>query len=358
MNRVPMLAGFMLALAVPSAAHALATEQLGNKPIDDGNFDGKLLAIVNVHARVYWYEVNGNPSFFFKGGPKELNEALQAFAELKAEKKEIILLAGAGGTKTFDGKPVAFDWCVHVPMGIRLDGDSEVADTRATFTIHVPHPLPPAPADAVKVRKWIAELNSDDFKVRDKSSAELEVAGPSVAAALREALKTAPSAEARERLDRVLERVSAAIRLDVLKLPEGVAVIGVETLLDRARKELSNKEPYVRGYAATSLGHRGLGTAEIVPDLEKVLKEEKHEYPLRCAASVACHVGAAGKPLLPPLRELLKSTDKNVVNMAQYTIDAIEKAKDEAVDEAEVKKKAQIRKEIREFVAAREKKGR
>jgi hypothetical protein len=358
MPRRSIVAGLMLALSVPSAAHALATEELGNKPIAGWNFDGKLLAIVNVNARVYWYEVNGNPFFFFKGGPKELNEALQAFAELKAEKKEIILLAGAGGTKTFDGKPVAFDWCVHVPMGIRLDGDSEVADTRATFTIHVPHPLPPAPADAVKVRKWIAELNSDDFKVRDKASAELEAVGPSVAAALRDALKAALSAEARERLERVLERVSAAIRLDVLKLPEGVSVIGVETLLDRARKELSNKDSYVRGRAATSLGHRGVDAAEIVPDLEKVLKEEKHEYPLRCAASVACSVGTAGKPLLPPIRELLKSPDKNVANFAQYAIDAIEKAKDEAVDEAEAKKKAQIRKEIREFVAAREKKGR
>jgi len=66
-------------------------------------------------------------------------------------------------------------------------------------------------------------------------------------------------------------------------------------------------------------------------------------------------LGSEGKLLLPALRELLKSADKNVVNASQYAIDAIEKAKDVAVDEAEVKKKAQIRKEIREFVVAREK---
>ena len=358
MRRVPLIAGLMLALAIPSTAHALATEQLGNKPITGFNFDGKLLAIVNAQARVYFYEVNGNPFFFFKGGPKELNESLQAFAALPGDKKEIILLAGSGGTKTFDGKPVAFDWCVHVPMGLHFGGDSEVADTRSTFTIHIPSVLPPALADAAKVKKWIAELNSDDFKVRDKASAELEALGSPVAATLRDALKAAPSAEARERLERVLERVSSAIRLDVLKLPDRIPVVGVEKQLERARKELSNKEPDVRGYAASSLRPRGVAAAEIVPDLEKVLKDEKHEYPLRCAASVACHVGTAGKPLLPALRELLKSTDKNVVNFAQYAIDAIEKAKDVAVDEADAAKEAQIRKEIREFVAGREKKGR
>jgi hypothetical protein len=89
-----------------------------------------------------------------------------------------------------------------------------------------------------------------------------------------------------------------------------------------------------------------------------VLKEEKHEYPIRCACSVACRVGTAGKPLLPALRELLKSDDKNVVNFAQYAIDAIEKAKETPVDEAEAKKQSTIRKEIQAFAKAREKKSR
>src|SRR5262245_58724799 len=190
MTRILSFAGLLLTLVLPSAAHALATESLGNSPIGAGwGFDSKLLAVVNVHARVYWYEVNGNPFFFFKGGTKELNEALTAFAKLDAEKKEIILIAGAGETKTLGGKPVAFDWCVHVPMGLHFGGDSDVADTRATFTIHIPNPLPPAVADRAKVRGWIADVNSDDFKTRAKATAELEALGPSVASALREALK-------------------------------------------------------------------------------------------------------------------------------------------------------------------------
>jgi hypothetical protein len=87
------------------------------------------------------------------------------------------------------------------------------------------------------------------------------------------------------------------------------------------------------------------------------LKDEKNEYPLRCATGSSSVLGAEGRSLLSVLRGLLKSDDKNVVNAAQYAIDAIEKAKEVAADEADVKKRAQIRKEIREFVKDREGKG-
>src|SRR5687767_12640791 len=91
-------------LAVPMTAHrahALATEQLGNKPIGPGwNFDARLLAAVNVDERVYWFEVNGNPYFFFKGGTKALNEAIRRFAAIPADKREIILIAGPARTHT------------------------------------------------------------------------------------------------------------------------------------------------------------------------------------------------------------------------------------------------------------------
>ena len=358
MTRILGFTGLLLTFAVPSAAYALATESLGNAPIGAGwGFDSKLLAVVNVHSRVYWYEVNGNPFFFFKGEAKELNEALQAFAKLDVEKKEIILIAGAGETKTLGGKPVAFDWIIHVPMGLHFGGDSDVADTRATFTIHIPNPLPPAVADRAKVRGSIAEVNSDDFKTRAKATAELEALGPSVAPAIREALKEKLAADARDRLERVLAQVSATITLDSLKLPEKIPVVGVENLLERSRKGLSDKDPYARGIAASSLVRHRVPAAEILPDLEKVLKDEKNEYPQRCATGSASVLGAEGRPLLPALRQLLKSDDKNVVNAAQYAIDAIEKAKEVAADEADVKKRAQIRKEIREFVKDREGKG-
>jgi len=358
MTRFLILAALLFTLLIPSAVHALATESLGNAPIGDGwGFDSKLLAVVNVHSRVYWYEVNGNPFFFFKGEPRELNEALQAFAKLGAEKKEIILIAGAGETKTLGGKPVAFDWCVHVPMGLHFGGDSDVADTRATFTIHIPNPLPPAVTDRAKVGGWIADLSSDDFKTRARATAELEALGPSVAPAIREALKDKLAADVRDRLERVLTQVSTTITLDSLKLPDKIPVVGVEGLLERTRKGLSDKDPHARGIAASSLVRHRVPASEVLPDLEKVLKEEKNEYPLRCATGSASVLAAEGRSLLPALRELLKSDDKNVINTAQYAIEAIEKGKEVAAEEADVKKRALIRKEIRKFVTEREGKG-
>src|SRR5262249_51255932 len=156
------------------------------------------------------------------------------------EKKEIILLPGPGERQTLQGKPVAFDWSVHVPMGLKFDGDSEVADTRATLTIHITTARPPALGDPAKARKWIADLGSDDFKTREMAAKELAALGPSVASMLRDSLKGGASAEVRDRLERVLASVSVGLSLDVLNLPDGVPVIDLETLLARYRKALSD----------------------------------------------------------------------------------------------------------------------
>jgi hypothetical protein len=352
--RGPFLAGLVLALACPTATFGLATEQFGNGPITMGlGLDATVTKAVNVDSRVYWYEVNGNPTFFFKGGSKELNLAIRHFAAIPAEKKEIILLAGPGLTHSLGRKEVPFDWCLHVPGGIHFDGDSEVADTRATLTIHITDPLPAAPSDPAKVKKWIADLNSDEFKVRDEASRQIEALGPSAAGLLREALKGKPSAEARDRLDRLLEKASPTIRLDVLELSADISVVSLETLLKRARKELTNSDHMARGVAIGSLTHRRASPEEILPDLEKFIKDEKHEYPLRCAISSASYLGTVAKPLIPILRERMNTTDENVINVCKYTIDAIEKAKPETPPEAEGKAKAALRAEILTFIEVR-----
>ena len=353
MNRT-LLTSLVLALASPGATFGLATEQFGNAPITMGlGLDATVMKAANVHSRVYWYEVNGNPAFFFKGGPKELNEALRHFAAIPADKKEIILLAGPGLAYSLGRKEVPFDWSLHVPGGIHFDGDSEVADTRTTLTIHITDPLPAAPADPAKVKKWIGDLNSDEFKVRDEASRQIEALGPSAAGLVRETLKGKPSAEARDRLDRLLEKASSTIRLDVLELPADISVVSLETLLKRARKELANSDHMARGVAIGSLTHRSASPEEILPDIEKMVKDEKHEYPLRCAIGCASHLGTVAKPLIPILRERMNTTDENVINVCKYTIDAIEKAKPESRPEAEVKARAALRADILKFVEDR-----
>ena len=63
-------------------------------------------------------------------------------------------------------------------------------------------------------------------------------------------------------------------------------------------------------------------------------------------------LGAAAKPLLPALRAAAGAKDKDFAKLCQQVLESIEKAKD-PLPEAEAKKRAVIRKEIRELLAER-----
>jgi hypothetical protein len=53
----------------------------------------------------------------------------------------------------------------------------------------------------------LAELDSDDFEVREKSTAELAKLGEAVESALRKALEGKPSPEARRRVESLLHKL-------------------------------------------------------------------------------------------------------------------------------------------------------
>ena len=303
MHRATILFGLLTAAFIPDRVFALATEQLGNKPIGlSWDFGAKLLEAVNVEERVYWYEVNGNPTFFFKGGPKELNQAIRRFAAIPHDKREIVLLPRAGGD------PNLRQETGHVRLvAARADGILLRRRVRSCRHPGGPHDLHQCagaggPGRRGAARRWIADLGSGDFKTRERASKELAALGPPVAKMLREALAGPATAEARDRLEKVLAGVTGAITVDVLELPKDVPVIGLEVLLERSRKELANKSPDVRGFAVSGLVNGLSPPEEVLPDLERLLKAETHEYPLRCAAGSVSHLGAAAKPLLPLLR--------------------------------------------------------
>jgi WD40 repeat protein len=85
----------------------------------------------------------------------------------------------------------------------------------------------PAAADN-RIGKWIADLDDDEFDVRERASAELERLGAAAEAALRKALEGKPSAEAKRRIESLLakrspagvssERLTALRALEVLEL--------------------------------------------------------------------------------------------------------------------------------------------
>jgi hypothetical protein len=73
------------------------------------------------------------------------------------------------------------------------------------------HLTPAGPGDAPVRRRLIADLDSDQFAVREQATRKLEEQGESAEPALRNALKSRPSLEVRQRVERLLGRLSKAV---------------------------------------------------------------------------------------------------------------------------------------------------
>ncbi len=70
---------------------------------------------------------------------------------------------------------------------------------------------PDREADPKRVARWIADLDSDIFGVRQRAETELTKLGKSVAPALRKTLGASPSLEVRRRLEHILEELNRQI---------------------------------------------------------------------------------------------------------------------------------------------------
>src|SRR5439155_5239381 len=69
------------------------------------------------------------------------------------------------------------------------------------------HLRPVTAADAERIGKWIAELDSDQFRVRDRAFKELADLGYAARPALRAALAKTPSAESASRLEQLVSKL-------------------------------------------------------------------------------------------------------------------------------------------------------
>jgi RNA polymerase sigma factor (sigma-70 family) len=67
------------------------------------------------------------------------------------------------------------------------------------------HPVPPA--DEKRLQQFIADLESDQFTVREKATSELEKLGPAALDAMRKALDGKPALETRRRLEPLVEKL-------------------------------------------------------------------------------------------------------------------------------------------------------
>ena len=67
---------------------------------------------------------------------------------------------------------------------------------------------PARSAKKEEVDRLLADLDSDDFDIRDKATSELDELGDTVGPALRQAIAGQPSAEVRTRVNRLLEKLA------------------------------------------------------------------------------------------------------------------------------------------------------
>jgi len=340
MKRCALVLGLATGLALPAPAFALIEIVVGPGRVGpEIGLGTEALAAANVEERVYLSNHEGTFEIYFRGGPKALNETARRFAAIPADRREIVLLPGPARPIDFDKAPIAYDWRLRLPF--------ERPAEKTTLAIYIQEPLPPAPADPKAVRAWIADLGRDDFKTRERAAHELARLGRSAGSLLREALAAGPSAEARDRIEKLLTGISQEIRPDTLELPAGVPVVGLDDMIDRA---LSGKNATARSNGIWAMVRYGVTADAFAPVLEKVLKTGSDREPVGTAVWAAGWLGPGGRPLLPLLRPLEKSKDQGLANTTHQAIDQIERAKPVPMSEAETRTRATIRADIRELV--------
>src|SRR5205823_5525791 len=98
----------------------------------------------------------------------------------------------------------------------------------------------------------VRELDDDSLQVREAASRALAGLGDAVLPALREGLGRAPSAAARRRIGRLLDRLRP-INLYRLKLPKEVRVVCLDSLVKEAEKDWRSGDLGRTWNAATQL---------------------------------------------------------------------------------------------------------
>jgi hypothetical protein len=349
--------------AMPVQAFGLATEHHGNAPIGAGwNFPADVLRVANLPSRVYWREINGDPTFVFKGNTAALNQALEAFAQIQGE-KEILLVPAPSDVRTLvERKPVPCDWELHAPNGFyvhfaKQEKGTQVMDKHPRLTIYVTFAGGAPSVDAKQVTRWIAELNSEQFSVRDHANKELEKLGRAAAGLLRTAKEQKPSAEQLRRIDALLDKL-VGIDLDQIRFPAGVKIVSPKELRGRYLDGLKSESGDIRGHALGGLGEQARFTDQVIPILVEALKSDKHEYVRRSAASALARLGKRSTAALPTLKAGLNDPDVNIRNSFQSAVEMIEHPTDDQPTAEQLKERERLAREVDQFCEKAERRAR
>jgi RNA polymerase sigma factor (sigma-70 family) len=126
------------------------------------------------------------------------------------------------------------------------------------------HLKPTTPADEQRVATLIAALDSNDFAVRQKAGADLELLGDLCAAACRKALAGRPALEVRRRLEGLLDKQAAAARHPSAERLRGIRALEVLELVGthEAQRLLATLASGAPGTWMTEEAHASLARLE------------------------------------------------------------------------------------------------
>jgi hypothetical protein len=124
--------------------------------------------------------------------------------------------------------------------------------------------------------------------------------------------------------------VGRGIDLEKVAIPDGITILELPDLSRRYRESLTSKDKTVRGWGAGQLAHLDPQDAANLAAVASLLKDEDDWVKLNAAGSLAAF-GRRAETLVPTLREMLITDDKQLKASIEQTIADIQQAKDTTV---------------------------
>ena len=143
--------------------------------------------------------------------------------------------------------------------------------------------------------------------------------------------------------------VGDGIDLTKIEIPNGVSVVDVADLSRRYRQALTSKDTAVRGAGVDELAILDPYNTESLAAIAKLLMDEDDWVRLIAAGAVA-NFGKKAESVLPVLREMLSTQDKDLKATIEQAIQTIQQAKDTTAAEREHRL---IQEKIRKFCDSR-----
>jgi hypothetical protein len=117
--------------------------------------------------------------------------------------------------------------------------------------------------------------------------------------------------------------IGEKIKLDELKIPERLQVIGLDESKKRHAKALESKDKTVRGWSAGALAHLDPYDATSAAAIAKLLQDEDNWIKLNAVGALE-HYGTTARAALPALRNLLPTKDEQLAKRVESAIEQLE----------------------------------